>query len=123
MVIWREPETRDPNNWFVGVIIERLDETLEYEIQYLNSYSKSKDWSKRKFKRAWIDNNDGKEVYTERERPSYDRFGARVSAGQVSYAGFTLNHDGSLPSSLIKQLKDIKFKLDWCEGTEGDARP
>jgi hypothetical protein len=112
-VIWREPDIKDPKNQHVGIIVERLYETDEVEIQYLNSYYGTKDLSKRRFKKVWIDSTDGKEVYTNNPKPSYDRLGARVDANQINYSCFPLNKDGSLPSEIIEKLNADGANLNW----------
>ena len=93
----------DSKQWWLAEVLEIDHESDELTVHYYNTYSSHN--IKGAFRPVYVDPKDGKEVYTWKPKPSFERYTSVISLSQVKQFGFSLTASDHLPSGVAVLLR------------------
>jgi len=94
--------TNVPGIYYVAEVMEVMEGRVM--VHYYNSYQKSRQPTKRRYLRAWMDSSDDIEVFTNRPKKTYEPVTAMVDTDDVIAANFQLGRQQQIPAAVAQRL-------------------
>ena len=119
-VIGAHPDV--PNNlWCLGKVLQHEEDNGEsyVRVQVYGTYSANSPLHRRQFRPAWVDNKDGKRVYSTRRNPSYVPWSVYIHSTDIWIAAvqpIAVRNGVQLPKDvalLIPRILDQSVMLVW----------